>query len=156
MIQYLLLWLITVIAAERTTELVTTSEFFLWLRNFFAKKAELPEDPTKPVSTPAWYWKFLNKVTTCGYCFSVWAALLYVPALLGGAVAADWLVYDFLIKWVALHGLANAYHAAYELLRRGRSIAIEFVGGTLLTSGGFNVNLLNPQPIPEFLDAERT
>ena len=56
---------------------------------------------------------FVDKLTSCGYCCSVWVA---------GVISAIEPAYfnNVFLDAMLLHGLSNLYHVLYELTRRGR------------------------------------
>jgi len=108
--------LIVAIATEAVTEIITSSELFAWLRAPLGRQA-LPASP----QDLRWYWTFLYKVLTCGYCFSVWAAFALAWTLPGSW--AGWLPWDNLVvKWLLVHRLANWWHVSFVLYQRGRIV----------------------------------
>lgn len=112
-------WLIAILAVEAITEIVVASDFpiFLQFRNWLGVWA-LPDDE-EALKQVRWYQTFLQKLFTCGYCFSVWVAFLVVWFLPGGYLGM-WPLDNFVLKLFALHRLSNWLHVFYELVRRGR------------------------------------
>ena len=105
--------LLLAIIVERSTELITSSEISNLI--FKNRLKSYLFNPSKPPYDSVFrrFLLFLDKVTSCGYCCSVWVA--FVVALFS-TVHFDVLIFDV----VLLHGLSNLYHVLYELLRRGR------------------------------------
>ena len=120
-------WLIATLAAERSAEVIVDSEFFAPFRAWLARNSIVNlDDPTGP-RYPKWcrrIFLFLSKLTSCGWCTSMWTSILFAWCLPGGyfhIAAGD----NIFIKILALFGLANAWHAIFRLIHRGRVTAID-------------------------------
>jgi hypothetical protein len=92
--------LILIILVELTTELIIKSTIFLPIRVYFINKS-----------------KFLEELLTCGYCFSVWASMLWciifyitdnMPILVLNSLL------NFGIIWLISHRLSNLLHGAID------------------------------------------
>lgn len=102
--------LLLVIFVEAITEIITTSEFFLGFRNYFAKRN--PDG-------------FITKLISCGYCTSVWvsATVAWVPVGVAHHIdvllplAAD--VVDYFIILFILHRLSNLFHDFVSRYKKG-------------------------------------
>jgi hypothetical protein len=105
--------LLLAIIVERSTELITSSEISNMI--FKNRLKSYLFDPSAPPydSLLRRFLLFFDKVTSCGYCCSVWVAFVVT---IFSPVYFDVLIFDV----VLLHGLSNLYHVLYELLRRGR------------------------------------
>jgi len=108
-------WFNAVLATEAITEILVASELFDGLRRSIAQLAYPIDEPTNGPQ-PGWVW--LNKLTTCGYCMSVWVAAGVVWFLPGDYFG---IVDNVIVKGFALHRLSNWLHVTYELVRRGRA-----------------------------------
>jgi len=112
-------WLLIVIAVERVTELITTSEIFAPVRNYIKGHAYRYSDPSE-ISKYRKLLIWLDKLVSCGYCTSVWVSLVFVLTFIGRDIT-------LVINVFAIHGLANLYHSIFELIRRGRVNSHDFV-----------------------------
>lgn len=89
-----------IICTEAMTELAVKSELFLPLRKFLFE--------SKSVS-----FRFIHKIFDCGYCFSVWAAMLSVV-----------LVYNintytaYFMAVLIVHRLSNLLHNLGDVIRK--------------------------------------
>jgi hypothetical protein len=89
-----------VICTEAMTELAVKSELFLPLRKFlFESKLGI--------------FRFIHKIFDCGYCFSVWAAMLSIV-----------LIYNIniftihLMAVLIIHRLSNLLHSLGDVVRK--------------------------------------
>lgn len=90
---------VAVICTEAMTELAVKSEFFLPLRKFlFESKFALL--------------RFIHKIFDCGYCFSVWAAMLSLILISN----IDVFTIHFMAVLV-IHRLANFLHNLGDVIR---------------------------------------
>ncbi len=119
----LAIWLIALIlctiVVEAVTEIISSSALFAPLHTYLGKKA-IPEDP----KDCCWYWTFLHKLFTCGYCCSVWVSLA-AALLMPGSWFGIWPWDNLIIKVFLLHRISNLYHSAFELFRRGRVVTYD-------------------------------
>ena len=117
-------WLLCLIAAERTAELVVTSKFFAPFRNLIAKIAvwHLGTPRCVIIRRP---FKFLSDLISCGWCTSAWTSLLFSMFLPGQKLLVGISYDNAVVKWFALFGLANLFHSCFELVHRGRVSAID-------------------------------
>lgn len=116
-------WAITVLATERTTEIIHESKFFFPLRNLVAQAA-LREGLTGTLWLLQLPCKFVHAVISCAWCLSVWISLffaLFLPGEYFLRMPSD----NIMIKWLALVGFANLWHAIFRLIFRGRVITID-------------------------------
>ena len=110
-------WIIIVLAAERTTEIINDSKFFFPLRNWITIRS----------ISGTWFrslFLFMNDVVTCAWCLSVWVSMFFCWFLPGGyfeLLAPD----NILVKCIALVGASNLWHAIFRLVHRGRVITID-------------------------------
>lgn len=106
------------LAVEAVTEIFVVGEFpvIFWLRTFAIKRA-LPNEEDNNVVR--WYHVFFYKLLTCGYCCSVWVAMLFVVLMPGKLFEFDCLN-NIIVKIFLLHRFSNWWHSAFELFRRGR------------------------------------
>ena len=110
--------LFAIIAAEGLVELVTSSEIanILFKNRLKTRLHNLRLHCAKHNvrSYEKNILSFLDKITSCGYCCSVWVALL---------LALDreiWLFNYYALNVLLLHRSSNYIHVCVELLRRGR------------------------------------
>lgn len=115
-IQTMVDWFFAIVAVERITEIITSSEITAPTRAAIGRLA-FPVDklgqPAKPRRLLVWVSKLIN----CGWCTSVWVSmgiLLYANEYLAIPSGLFWL------RFFGLVGLANLWHATFELWRRGR------------------------------------
>lgn len=104
------IYFLCTIAVERTTEVITEGEIFAPLRSALGRLAFRDEVSPHPI------WKWVHKLVTCSYCMSHWVSFVFTFYLPGRY---------FLINWLALVGLSNVFHAAFNLLYRGRVVAYD-------------------------------
>ena len=131
-------WLvICVIATEAATEIIVESKLFqpfhTWVRGI-----AYPEDAPPPDTRKRKFFVFLDALTSCGYCLSVWVGHWFAVLLPGypgfpiGPAASSfgyirsW-VYTLLVTylfWQAygmlVHRLSNVWHDTYMIWKRGR------------------------------------
>ena len=114
-------WIIVILATERTTEIIVDSKFFFPFRNWIAKHA-LSEGTYHNKSKLLFV--FLYNMTSCAWCLSVWASMFFCWFLPGEYfhVAAS---NNILVKWLALVGVTNFWHAIFRLVFRGRVITVD-------------------------------
>lgn len=112
MIDVIARWLLIIIAVERVTEIITTSEVFAPVRNYVKRHAYKYSDPSE-ISNYRKFLIWVDKLVSCGYCTSVWVAFIFVLIFMEKDAM-------LIINGFALHGLANLYHSIFELIRRGR------------------------------------
>ena len=91
-IRSIAIWVISIIAAEAMTEIITKSDILFPIRKFM--------DRINP--------KFLGKLINCSYCTSVWVAMT-IAWVLPGTVFND-IIFDIAIKTLCLHRLSNLFH----------------------------------------------
>ena len=112
--------LILGIVVERATELVHEAKIFLPLRNLIAIRAYpmgAPPLDTHDYGSGAIRRRialFLHSLVDCGYCTSVWVAMVFafvcpLPSSINALPTFAWL-----IKLILLHGTSNLYHVIYE------------------------------------------
>jgi len=111
MFEIILHYVLLVIAVERVTEIITTSEIFTPIRSCIRNVAYKDDEP--PTSFIRKLFVYLDKLINCGYCTSVWVAFIFASVFL----SKDWML---VVNGFALHGLANLYHVCYEWMKRGR------------------------------------
>ena len=118
-------WLLCAVAAERVAELVVDSKLLAPVRNMVALLAVWRLDIPKyaPVRKP---FKFMSDLVSCGWCTSAWTALLFSMFLPGEnqffAIAYD----NVVVKWFALFGFANLFHALFRLVHHGDKYLVGF------------------------------
>ena len=98
MIINILQWIMAVIAVEAIVEIIVDSELFLFWRAFLSKRK-------------MFVGRYLAKLFTCGYCFSVWVAVV-VAWCLPGVISGYWL-FDVILKTFVLHRLSNLTHELF-------------------------------------------
>lgn len=110
-------WLAVIIAVEALTELITSSSIMFPIRDWFSK----PPDETKKLRCPIrrsfrWLRGFIGELLNCGYCTSVWVALLlahFAPTgKCVGCVLYAWPI--FFIKVLVIHRLSNIVHELFS------------------------------------------
>ena len=121
-------WLLATIAVEAIVEIVIASELFSPLHFWLFKKSE----NNRVIG-------FVNKLMSCGYCFSVWVAA-GVAWMLPGSPSGIAVV-DTILKIFVLHRLSNLIH---ELFKRW------------LDRIPFNVVITNIHDIESFPDIKIT
>ena len=90
-------WVLVIIMVEAVTEIIISSEIFLGIRNWFAKRSS-----------------FFQKLLSCGYCFSVWVAASVAWVLPGDVTTYPYL--DIIIKIFVVHRLSNVLHELFKRL----------------------------------------
>ena len=95
MIITLIKWAMVIIATEAITEIIISGDIFLNFRNWLAKKST-----------------FLQKLLSCGYCFSVWIAS--ATAWLAPGQIADNDIFNIIIKIFIIHRLSNVVHELFQ------------------------------------------
>jgi hypothetical protein len=128
-LEILVLWFVLVIVVEAATEILVEAKITELVRQAIRERAypQTPEGATEPVLGPR-RWRFLADLLSCGYCTSVWVAML--AAVLAPWVVrpqeACWLVLAgaWLVNWLlavlVLHRLSNWLHVVYSLVKKGR------------------------------------
>jgi|AntAceMinimDraft_10_1070366.scaffolds.fasta_scaffold231416_1 hypothetical protein len=92
--------LIAIILTETLTELAVKSELFESLRKL------LFESENKVLN-------FIHSIFDCGYCFSVWAAILSSILIF----VLDNKIVDFFIMCLIVHRLSNLFHFIMDRVR---------------------------------------
>src|SRR6056297_4235391 len=92
--------IVAVICTEAMTELAVKSDIFLPLRKFlFGSRFRI--------------FNFIHKIFDCGYCFSVWAAMLSIVLICN--------INIFTIYFMAvlvIHRLSNVLHSVGDVIRK--------------------------------------
>ena len=104
--------LLLAIVVERITEIITSSEISdIIFKNRLKRHLFNASRPSGGIMRSVLL--FVDKLTSCGYCCSVWVA---------GVISAIEPAYfnNVFLDAMLLHGLSNLYHVLYELTRRGR------------------------------------
>ena len=108
----MLKFLISAFAVERAVELITASVISDMIFREKLRAYIYSEEPKNRYTLGVL--KFIDKVTSCGYCCSVWIALFFT-------FFEDARFFSNpLINVLALHGFSNIIHILYEFCRRGR------------------------------------
>ncbi len=102
-------FLLAIVVVEAITGIITKSEIFSPIREFFFDRRE----------NKIFHW--IHELLDCGYCTSVW---------IGGFVSIGWFYFDSKILKViflafALHRLSNMLHFIIDRLDRTREIDLE-------------------------------
>lgn len=92
----LIIWLVTVLAVERITEIIINGAIFERPRHWILSKNNL-----------------FSELVGCGYCMSVWVSAIFAWALPGCFFNNEYL--NIATKIFVAHGLSNILH---ELLKR--------------------------------------
>lgn len=103
-------FLVASLVVERLTEIITSSVLSDILIKSWLGPLMYRENP-RPIH---FIISFLNKITSCGYCCSVW-----ISAFIAFFHEARYFETYFLNVF-ALHGFSNIIHVFYEIARRGR------------------------------------
>jgi hypothetical protein len=104
--------LLLAIIVERITEIITSSEISdIIFKNRLKRHLFSGDKPSGSAFRSVLL--FIDKITSCGYCCSVWVA---------GVISTVESAYfdNVFLDAMLLHGLSNLYHVLYELTRRGR------------------------------------
>lgn len=139
-LDYIIAWLLCIVAVERSAELLTVSKFFAPLRNILAKfalcdlhgmrysseapKSLGPDGSFRIICYFQLLAKFGFAVISCGWCTSMWTSMLFVWCLPGeyfSLAATD----NVLVKVLALFGFANLWHAVFRIIHRGRVAGLD-------------------------------
>lgn len=123
MIETIITYLIISVAVEAATEIMVSAEITNWVRDKLKRAAYNPDLP--PInSTKQNLLVFLDKLFSCGYCFSVWVSFVF-------AFWAPTIVNNLFINWLLssliLHRFSNWIHVFYELVRKGRQKAFDIL-----------------------------
>ena len=123
--RFLIELFIGVVAVEAVTEIIISSQFFFGFRSWIYKKGsdkflingnyieidDLKEDDNYTIEPPNWTYRWLANLFSCGYCFSVWVALVFVMLhKLIYPVAA------FVAIIFCVHRLSNLFHVGISKL----------------------------------------
>lgn len=108
------------LAVEAITEIITSSELMNPLRQRIRRLA-YTSPPTDNTNTRAYAW--LDKLISCGYCTSVWVALI-VCIWFDYAIVRDKYI-SVVIMAFAIHRISNWIHVLYEIVRKGRISSME-------------------------------
>jgi hypothetical protein len=96
----IIIWVILPFFDEAITEIVVESQIMFRVRNFFSK-----------------LWPgFFGELLKCGYCFSVWPAIIlafFIPT-----VIFENSFLDYLVKWMFIHRMSNVYHSFISKLSK--------------------------------------
>lgn len=114
----LLRLLILVVATEAVTEILVEAKITNGLRAFIFLKAfpPTPEDSLKPL-IGKWRWRFVHDLFSCGYCMSVWVAV--VLAFLAPQWFS-WSIVNWLVMVFVIHRASNFSHVLFSLIKKGR------------------------------------
>lgn len=104
-------FLFCVVGVEAITQILTKSELFSPVREFFFNRRKFK------------LFKFIHDLLDCGYCTSVWVGWLVA----GLWVLTDSLIIDILFTGLVLHRLANILHFCIDRLDRTRELPIDFI-----------------------------
>lgn len=109
-------WLMAVIVVEAIVEIIVDSELFMPWRVFISKRTSIVG-------------RFLGKLSTCGYCASVWVSALIAWALPGHVFSIY--IADIFIRIFLLHRLSNIVHELFHrwLNRHPFGLFINFFTG---------------------------
>ena len=143
-------WLICIIAAERSAELITTAKVFAPLRNFLAYVALYPQhfktELRKCASSndvfgqfganayATYYFlivcckpfKFLSDIASCSWCTSAWTSFVAAWFLPHEHSFFGTVVYtNIVIQALGVFGLANLWHSVFRIVHRGRAGALD-------------------------------
>lgn len=91
----LIIWLITVLAVERITEIIINGAIFERPRHWILSKNN-----------------FFSELFGCGYCMSVWISAIFAWALPGSFFNNEYL--NIVVKIFAVHGLSNILHELFK------------------------------------------
>lgn len=122
-VYYIILIIISAsIIVESLTEIITSSDIAFKIYKFRLRNLIMncPEHRFASVLS------FVDQLTSCGYCCSVWVSILVAITMPSFKYVyhVD-SVFFFIMDVFLYHRLSNLYHAAYELLRRGRVATLE-------------------------------
>lgn len=103
MLELIIRFIMAVIATEAITEIAVKSELFEPVRKwlFESKHGVL---------------NFVHRIFDCGYCFSVWAALLMMLMIF----IVNHKLVDFFIIVIVIHRLSNIFHFMIDRLNVNR------------------------------------
>ena len=88
-----LIFLAVTIAVEAITEIIVNGDIFQDLRGWISRNSP-----------------FFGMLVSCGYCLSVWTAMLFAGSIPFKII--DVAVFDYVIKLFVLHRLSNVAHEA--------------------------------------------
>lgn len=105
-----LAWMAVIVAVEALTELIVASQFTFPIRDWFSR-----------ISEPKGFWQKLRAwvgyLLNCGYCTSVWVAMLaagfFVPVP-DYAICAKYSIPIYIIKVLIIHRLSNLMHELFK------------------------------------------
>lgn len=110
--------LLVVVVAEGLVELITSSQIadILFKNRLRTRlhylRLECAKNNTSSLTKDIL--SFCDKVTSCGYCCSVWVSFFL-------ALDREWWLFNYyLLNVFVLHRLSNYIHVCIELVRRGR------------------------------------
>lgn len=124
MMATLLNWLFCLLATEALTELLVDAKITTGLRAWLFHKGTIDPEHDNP-NNLTWqqhFWIFWNTVITCGYCTSVWVAMLIfygTPKILEQPGIINSIV-NWLLVVLVLHRGSNWLHVLYSIVKKGR------------------------------------
>ena len=113
MINIIILYVLSAIAVEAISEIITSSDLTFGFRSWLNKLA-FPDVPRDILGRGAVAWFY--KLISCGYCTSVWVAAgisIALPKPVEGILG--WVLCVFVV-----HRVSNLVHVVYELIKKGR------------------------------------
>lgn len=111
-------WIVVILAIEEVSEVITASDAFAWFRGPISRWAYPPKSDSGEIKIGPWYWRFLAKITTCGWCMSGWVSLVgcwFLPGSYFYMTPLD----NIALKWFAVWKAANIIHDCWRRIQRG-------------------------------------
>jgi hypothetical protein len=113
-----------VISVEAITEIITSSTLTEPARMWYKSKLYRTDAPPR-TGVLQYFFVFLDKLISCGYCTSVWISGL-VSFLVFPQIIED-PVWNFALLTFSVHRMSNLLHVCYELIRKGRVKTHDFL-----------------------------
>ena len=130
MIHLLLSWFAAILFTEALVEILVESDIFFKLRNLIVKV------------NPG----FLGKLVICGYCMSIWCAVLawFLPGALTGIF-----VLDVLVRTLCLHRMSNVLHELFVRWFKRLPLVIVFNQVKDLEEEDPEIDIPDDEPTPK-------
>lgn len=112
MLYLLFILVVSSFVNEGITNLLTKSDFFSFLRNFFDKRSSINR-----------LYEFFSDLLLCGYCTSVWIAFfvsLFLIVFNNNLLLFDNKIFSLFFTWIFIHRFSNVIHFCIDFIDNAR------------------------------------